>query len=146
VADRVSLIDVLPTLRDVVGLPPAPSDAGVSLWPLVTGARGALAPRPLLAHLRRGERKDGREAALRATLLGDWKRIGGDPQGSQLFHLARDPRERQNLAREWPDVEEALQRAFQAREARARSYAGETVEVGLDAADIEGLKALGYVN
>jgi arylsulfatase A-like enzyme len=146
IAERVSLIDVLPTLREAVGLPPAPTDAGLSLWPLVSGAGTSLPARPLLAHLRRGERKDGREAALRATLLGDWKRIGGDVQGTQLYHLGRDPLERENVAGGWPEVERALQRAYQARESRARSYAGETVDVGLDAGDIEGLRALGYVN
>lgn len=146
VADRVSLIDVLPTLRALVGLPPAPSDAGASLWPVVVGREAGLAPRPLFAHLRRGERKDGREAALRATLAEDWKRIGGDPQGALLFHLVRDPRDQRNLAREQPEIAERLQHAYQAREARAHDYAGETVDVGLDAEEIEGLKALGYVN
>lgn len=146
VAERVSLIDVLPTLREVAGLPASPTDAGVSLWPLVTDRGARLAPRALLAHLRRGERKDGREAAMRATLWGDWKRIGGDPQGNQLFHLVRDPRDQENMARAEPAIEERLQQLYQAREARARSYAGETVEVGLDAEDIEGLRALGYVN
>lgn len=146
VADRVSLIDVLPTLREACGLPPARGDAGLSLWPLIAGRAPGLAPRPLFAHLRRGERKDGREAALRATLAEDWKRIGGDPQGALLFDLVRDPRDARNLARDEPEIAERLQRLYQEREARARSYAGETVDVGLDAEDIEGLKALGYVN
>ncbi len=146
VKDRVSLIDVLPTLRAVAGLPTSASDAGVSLLPLLTDPAAGLPARPLLAHLRRGERKDGREAALRATLLDDWKRIGGEPRGAMLFHLPSDPREERNQARALPELEDRLQRAFREREAHAKSYAGETTALGLDAEDIEGLKALGYVN
>ncbi len=146
VADRVSLIDVLPTLREVSGLPQAASDAGENLWPLVRDPAASLPPRPLFAHLRRGARKDGREAALRATLEGRWKRIGGDPGGAMLFDLVDDPGERDNQARARPEIEERLRRLYLEREARARSYAGETTAVGLDAADIEALKALGYVN
>ncbi len=146
VPDRVSLIDVLPTLRALAGLPAARSDAGFSLLSVLQDPRARLPPRPLLAHLRRGERKDGREAALRATLLGDWKRIGGDPQGALLFHLPSDPREERNQARALPELEKRLQRLFQEREARATSYAGETAALDLDAEEIEGLKALGYVN
>lgn len=146
VADRVSLIDVLPTLREAAGLPPATTDAGVSLLPLVRDPDARLAPRPLLAHLWRRQGKDGREQALRVTLLGDWKRIGGDSAGTLLFNLREDPRETRNRAREEPERERALQRVYQQREARARRYASESVEVGLDADAIEGLNALGYVN
>jgi arylsulfatase A-like enzyme len=146
VSDRVSLVDVLPTLREVVGLPSAPSDAGTSLWPLVRDPGAGLNPRPLFAHLRRGERKDGREAALRACLDGRFKRIGGDPGGALLFDLRLDPGEHENLARMRPDLDKRLQGLYLDREARARSYAGETTQVGLDASDIEALRALGYVN
>jgi arylsulfatase A-like enzyme len=146
VAERVSLVDVLPTLREAAGLPSSPTDAGVSLLPLVDGRTATLAPRALFAHLRRGERKDGREAALRATLADGWKRIGGDPSGTLLFHLERDPRDLDNRARQEPEVERRLQRLYLEREARGVHYAEESASVGLDADDIEGLRALGYVN
>ncbi len=146
VPDRVSLVDVLPTLREAAGLPAASTDAGVSLMPLLRDPDARLAPRPIFAHLWRRQAKDGREQALRVTILGDWKRIGGDSSGTMLFNLREDPRETRNRAREEPEREGALQRLYQQRETRARRYAGDTVEVGLDAEAIEGLNALGYVN
>ncbi|HET7292556.1 MAG TPA: sulfatase [Vicinamibacteria bacterium] len=146
VPDRVSLIDVLPTLREVAALPSAATDAGVSLAPLLRDPNARLPPRPLFAHLWRRQAKDGRELALRATLEGDWKRIGGEASGTLLFNLREDPGERLNRARDEPARERALQRLYQQHEMRARRYASETVEVGLDAAAIEGLNALGYVN
>ena len=146
VSDRVSLIDVLPTLREASGLPPATTDAGVSLMPLLRDPNARLAPRPLFAHLWRRQGKDGHEQALRVTLQDDWKRIGGDSSGTLLFNLREDPRETRNRAPDEPEREKALQRLYQQREARARRYASETVEVGLDAEAIEGLNALGYVN
>ena len=146
VSDRVSLVDILPTLREVAGLPRASTDAGVSLVPLLRDRRAHLAPRPLFAHLWRRQAKDGREQALRVTLQGEWKRIGGDATGTLLFDLGADPGETRNLAREQPERERSLQLLYQQREARARRYAGESVAVGLDAEAIEGLNALGYVN
>jgi len=146
VSDRVSLVDILPTLRDIARLPPASTDAGVSLVPLLRDRRARLAPRPLFAHLWRRQAKDGREQALRVTLTGDWKRIGGDATGTLLFDLGADPGETRNLAHELPEREASLQRLYQQREARAHRYAGESVAVGLDAEAIEGLNALGYVN
>jgi arylsulfatase A-like enzyme len=146
VSDRVSLVDILPTLREIARLPPASTDAGVSLVPLLRDRRARLAPRPLFAHLWRRQAKDGREQALRVTLTGDWKRIGGDATGTLLFDLGADPGEARNLAHELPEREASLQRLYQQREARAHRYAGESIAVGLDAEAIEGLNALGYVN
>jgi arylsulfatase A-like enzyme len=146
VPDRVSLVDVLPTLRAFAGLPPASTDAGVSLLPLLRDPGARLEPRPLFAHLWRRQGRDGREQALRVTLMDDWKRIGGDASGTLLFDLRSDPGETRNRTHQEPERERELQRLYQQREARASSYAGESVEVGLDDDAIEGLAALGYVN
>lgn len=142
----VSLIDVLPTLRDAAGLRPARADEGVSLMPFVDG-RGSVPPaRPLFAHLWRGDRKDGSERSLKAAIEGEWKWIGGDVAGAQLYHLGTDPGERTNRAREEPERVARLRELYRAFEARSRKYAGEGRDVELDADALENLKALGYVN
>ena len=143
--DPVSLIDVLPTLREVAGLPASPRDEGVSLWPLVSGKSSALAPRPLFAHLWRGRGKGDREQALRATLFGRWKRISGGPEGTLLFDLARDPRDQENQARARPEIAQDLQRRYLAFEKRCRRLTPELRELGLDSEAAENLRALGYV-
>jgi arylsulfatase A-like enzyme len=144
-ADPVSLVDVLPTLREAAGLPGSPHDEGVSLWPLLAGRREALAPRALFAHLWRGRAKGAREQALHATLYAGWKRISGGPEGTLLFDLARDPRDQENLAREHPEIAQDLQRRYRAFEKRCRKLPPERYEVGLDSEAAENLRALGYV-
>jgi arylsulfatase A-like enzyme len=146
VKEPVSLIDVLPTLREIAGLPASPTDAGLSLARFLRDPRASLPARPLFAHLWRRAGRDGREVALRATLQGGWKRIGGDSSGPLLFLRPEDPGETRNLAREEPVRDKALQALYQERESRARRYSNDTIEVGLDAEQIEGLDALGYVN
>ena len=47
-ADRVSLIDLLPTVLDLAGLPPATVQQGQSLAPLLTDSEGTWSPRPIV--------------------------------------------------------------------------------------------------
>jgi arylsulfatase A-like enzyme len=143
--DPVSLVDILPTLREVAGLPPAPTDEGVSLWPLLMGRANSLAPRPLYAHVWRGRAKGGRDHVLRGTLLRGWKRIGGGPEGALLFDLARDPMDQHNRAHDFPEIAAELQRRHLAFEAGCRKLAPEVNDVELDSEAVENLKALGYV-
>ncbi len=146
VSDPVSLIDVLPTLREAAGQRPGPADEGRSLMPYLDARRAPPAPRALFAHLWRGDRKDGSERALKATVEGDWKWIGGEVTGAQLFNLVEDPGERVNRARAEPERVERLRDLYRSFEARGRKYAGEGRDVDLDADALENLKALGYVN
>jgi len=47
-----------------------------------------------------------------AVREGDWKLVGGEEGGTQLFHLARDIGETQDLATAQPDVLHRLQKAY----------------------------------
>ncbi len=144
--ERVSLVDVLPTLREVAGLPPAATDQGVSLLPLIDGRRAVLAPRALFAHLWRGTARDGGDRTLKAAIEGDWKWIGGDGMGARLFHLSEDPGERVNRERDEPERVMRLRDRYRDFEARSHKYSAEAVDLDLDADALESLKALGYVN
>jgi len=101
IATPVSLVDVLPTLLDALGLPPAPGLAGVSLWPLAM--RGApLAERALVAEgvLHGPER--------RALVRWPWKLLEVDGGAPRLFDLMADPAERSDLAAADPERVRAL--------------------------------------
>ncbi len=93
----VSLLDLMPTLLHLLGMEPPPDTEGQSLQPLMAGGTiprqavisqrrpFARPPRPFLA----GEQY--------SVISGDWHLIssaGGDPE---LFHLALDPGETENL-------------------------------------------------
>jgi len=97
----VSLVDVLPTLLDALGLPPVPGLDGLSLWPLIA-RRETLPERPIVAEgtLHGPER--------RALVRWPWKLLeveGGPPR---LYDLERDPAERQDLASAQPERLRAL--------------------------------------
>ncbi|HEY0513067.1 MAG TPA: sulfatase [Thermoanaerobaculia bacterium] len=125
---RASLMDVVPTLLDLLGLPqPAGKDAldGASLASLLTSASRpeAARERPFLAHL---DFVDGTGLAL---IEGKWKLVlGKNPYRKELFDLAADPGERHSLlgspaaaevfprlARELSDVYGGYSRAALAR-------------------------------
>jgi arylsulfatase A-like enzyme len=97
----VSLVDVLPTLLEGLGLPPLPGLDGVSLWPLVA-RRETLAERPILAEgtLHGPER--------RALVRWPWKLVEVEGGSSGLFDLERDPREKDDLAASQPERLRAL--------------------------------------
>jgi arylsulfatase A-like enzyme len=114
VRDQVQQIDVMPTLFDLLGLNAPGGMQGRSLVPLMLGTPD---PHPLPAFSETNpcgwqcpeERKRHRLKAVRTP---EWKLIRGDSNGNgrrELYHLATDPAERQNLAAARPDVVQELE-------------------------------------
>jgi arylsulfatase A-like enzyme len=145
VGERVSHVDVLPTLRALVSLPPAPGDAGQSLLGLLEGRSRRLRPRPLFADLWHATLTE-RKRFLAATIAGEWKLIDGAPVGPMLFHLDRDPFDLRNRHDAYPEVAARLRALFQDAERRLPRVAPEFQQTVQDAAMNEDLRALGYVN
>ncbi len=85
----VQLIDVMPTVLDVVGLPPAPSAEGRSL---VSALRsGGTTDGPAITEVSDGH--------YTAVVLGEWKLIRDNLSGQRaLYHLPSDPGEQRNRA------------------------------------------------
>ncbi|MFO0747097.1 MAG: sulfatase [Myxococcota bacterium] len=109
----VSHADIVPTILDLVGLPPAPGMAGRSILEALEG--GPLAPAPIYA--------DGRLAS--ALRDGEWKLIvhapdddaatrarytkeGGEYAREELFDLSTDPDETTNLSSARPEVLQSM--------------------------------------
>jgi len=149
----VSLVDVFPTLAELLALPCEASAGcrpeGRSLVPLLRGEDAP--PPPLYAEsgrsrfpelVRRRVRADV-SGRFRAVIDGRWKLIwtpGRDDAPYELFDLEADPGEERDLYRpEHPEAERlaALLRAFDADGPRREAAPSE--------ADLEALRALGYI-
>lgn len=149
------LVDVLPTVLDVVGLPASgwPPLAGVSLLSAPPPAR-----RPVLAQYARPVDQRWRFAkvapdfdfgpfdqGLAAVVIGPWKLILGDSGTVELYNLVKDPEETKNRAAERPEVVEPLRAWLTSRARKAElPPAGKTPE--LDPETLRALRALGYLD
>jgi len=144
VEEQVRLIDLFPTILDVLGVPIPRRVSGCSLTPLLTGGErrssGVGAPCSW-AVTEIAEVEDGPPTLGIRT--GNLKYIVS-PGGEELYDLRDDPRELDPLPE--PAAPEALaafrELAEEIAQLRTRSRAG---EIRLDEKTIRELKALGYV-
>jgi arylsulfatase A-like enzyme len=108
-AGRVSLVDVMPTVLDLMGIKGVETD-GISLLPMMPG-RPEPADRDIFAEslfpLRFGR------GPLRAVMNGRFKFI--DAADPQLYDLASDPGEERSLYIDRPALAAAMARALDAR-------------------------------
>jgi arylsulfatase A-like enzyme len=104
VEGAVSLIDLAPTLLELVGLPTAAGGMqGQSLASSLTGTTRVAPARPIFLYRREFEPGvvDGQTVAGEkfGVRLGDFKLVLGPEEGTrELFDVLHDPRERENLA------------------------------------------------
>ncbi len=145
----VSIIDVVPTILELTGLPVPGNLDGVSLGPLwethwwdAWGRRKEPeTPRDLLFELDNGtELLNGPRTHTRAIRRGDWKLIQSLDGRQELFNLADDPGERDNLAEGRAQIVATLGNAL-----RGAAPAVETEAVPLTEQEQERLHALGYL-
>jgi arylsulfatase A-like enzyme/Flp pilus assembly protein TadD len=137
VTDPVRLVDVMPTVLDLVGLEAPRALDGRSLLPLAVGRRSAPAEtyfEALSASLDRGW------APLHGIVVDSLKYV--DLPIPELYDLERDPAEMTNLAAGRPDDLERL--GARLRRLRAGDRVGP--RVAEDPAAVERLRALGYVS
>jgi arylsulfatase A-like enzyme len=96
-----SHVDVVPTLLDLIGLPPvsgAPPHQGESLISTLTGAGSTGVDRPIFAETNVGDQPNPQIDA-RMVVSGTWKYVlRTDDMPEELYDLAADPDELVNLA------------------------------------------------
>jgi arylsulfatase A-like enzyme len=140
VHDLVSLVDVLPTTLDLLGLPVPAGLAGRSLVPAMLGK--ALASEPALAETRLFEEWDSIERDSWRLL-----RRRGEEE-FLLFDHESDPWDQRDLASANPEVVTELRRELERRLAAAAALAPEPGTNGAPALSdeqLESLRNLGYV-
>jgi choline-sulfatase len=109
----VSLIDVLPTLCDLAGLP-APADVdGLSLRPVLEGRAPQLSDSRGARQMVFAEYygKQAWRVPIRMVRTAQWKYVRYLAHGEELYDLEADPGELRNLAREPKAAEERMRLA-----------------------------------
>lgn len=101
---RISQIDIAPTILALAHLAPPAQMQGVSFAPLLQGK--TIPSHPIYsAHLIENGRWQMFDKGTFAIIDGDWKYIQYmNPRSEELFDLSRDRQERRNLARARPDL------------------------------------------
>jgi len=142
VEGNVSLVDVLPTLRAILGEPPAEQDEGRALTESWLGERepGVLGERTLFAM-----RTSPAGNRIRSAVRGGFKYVHTLPSNRrELYDLAADPGELRNLIDERADIAQRLQEALERFEAGARRWEASSTQVELTEEELRSLERLGY--
>ncbi len=136
VKTHVTTLDVIPTLRRLLDLPPSIQDQGRDLLAETN-------ERPVLGTL---EAQHPQEEDLRSIVLRNYRLIAPESGAPELFDLALDPWEQHNLADDKPDlVAELLQRLEQAEKAAPRYRRVKRIPEPPSEAMREHLKGIGYL-
>jgi arylsulfatase A-like enzyme len=149
VPDPVHAVDLLPTLLELVGVPPpATPISGRSLAPLMSAsATEALEPRGLVAEVSLYPGQVHSTYRLGRFKLFEQHRDGGPP-AHRLFDVEADPHERRNLAHRYPERVAEYAAALRDALLEARALGdrfGSEESVPLREDDLLHLRALGYL-
>lgn len=141
-AGPVELLDVLPSVAELLGAGPLAAVQGLSLAPVATGARRAVdAPRPVFLQ----REWQGRGGELFGVRDRDHKyverRNAARVLRRELYDLASDPGELRDVAAQQAQRAEQLARLLEAWRTRVARAPRQKV----DPESVEGLRALGYV-
>jgi arylsulfatase A-like enzyme len=135
VAGPVGLVDLTPTLAELAGLPQSPSFKGEPLPR--DGMRFVDPERTVVSETRRIQNR-------RAIVRGQWKLyVDLRTNEMQLFDVVADPREKNDVAADHPEVVESLTTALNDYYA-AGTETATVIELSQDAKDA--LKQLGYLS
>jgi arylsulfatase A-like enzyme len=137
----VGLVDLFPTVADLLGLESPPDTSGVSLVPLIRDE--AVAERAVIAATYRPESFSDK----RAIVLDGFKYIQSwkdDREWEELYDVSADPGELEDLAEVRPEIVDRLRTELARRLAAMNENA--PVEVELSEEDRAHLRALGYIH
>jgi len=141
VTDRVSLVDVFPTVAEILGVEPPSPTSGKSLVPLIHG--DSVDPRIVIAETFRPEAFTNKKAIVsgRYKFIHSWSDAR---EWEELYDLEADPGELVDLLGAKPEVANRLRSALEERLRQVPH--GRADEAELSQQDLDRLQALGYVH
>lgn len=137
---QVRIVDVAPTILDILGLDPMPVAHGVSLLPLIRGERteGFTAYSETMI-----PRYDFKFSHLRSVRRGGWKYIHAPTP--ELYHVETDPDENSNMASERPDLVKKMRRLLHTLIETSPPRIVQEEKKAVSREDREKLMAMGYM-
>jgi len=142
----VQLVDLAPTLLELFGLPSLPGLSGISLLPLLEPSVPKLPDRALFSQGRKTDTVAVRKGPLKALVT--WPVDAETPSRIEIYDLARDAAERENLAhgvQTLPMDQQELVSSAKSYFHMARGHEPAPEEAGLSDEEKAQLRALGYV-
>ena len=172
IKDNVSLIDVVPTIREFLCLPRDKENEGISLASLLRAEIPTIERRYLFAYLLREKGEFPYSVFKRSVICGEWHYIISSsslyeryfyvanspwllftklpyiinsPWLEELYNLEDDPKECKNQIRHRPEIAKQLNAKLLDFENNCKKYKQESVDELLDNETVESLKTLGYL-
>ena len=139
----VSTIDILPTVRDIIGLPRGKYDEGMSLVPLIEGKEEDFKDRYLFPYLWKSVKK---VVEFKSTIFRKWQFIFTRPKKRELFNLIGDKLEQHNHYFKGFKIARGLEKQFEEFMKASKKYKKKSSNIKLDQDNLEKLKSLGYVD
>ncbi len=142
VARRVGTVDILPTVLDLLGIEPPENIQGRSLASELDPSKPSSRSRDEIYAETLSPRFSRNWGELRSLIVEDYKYIYGPRK--ELFDLAEDPRELNNLVDQDPETAAGLKQRLEEYLAE-HAVAGLDSSVAVDEATVRRLQALGYL-
>ena len=135
----VQQVDILPTVLELLELEVPRTVEGESLLPLFVDGRRPAADAPAFVYVRFNP------PTRFGVIWRGWKLVAHEASGGRgnLYHLADDPEERNNLAARFPIMRDFLQTMLARKLDRQATLTAEQTEIGPETE--RALRALGYI-
>ena len=151
VAANVTLLDILPTIRDCLDLKKDKDNAGISLQPYWKTARDLPANRHIFSRLTKMKKnlktKEIKIFTVRSVIFKNWHSIFSVfPSKKQLFDWQRDPLEKTNKLKNDLGLGQHLMSKFFQFKKNCFKLVQDNAVIQLDARMMRELKTLGYVD
>jgi len=139
---NVSTIDILPTIRDLLGFSSGKKEEGFSLVPLIKNQKNDLDSRNLFSYLWVLSAK---KVEWKSTIYKNWHFIIKMPNSKHLYSLMSDKKEKENNYFKGYKTAQLLEERFDAFMKKSKKYKQESATIKLDKEKADQLKSLGYV-
>jgi arylsulfatase A-like enzyme len=145
VGERVSTLDILPTLVELLGLSATMQHEGRSLATILNGEASETGGRGIYAHVELTPKGSASPRRVRSMIRGDWKLVIDSKLGANLYDLEGDPEERADLHDREAELALRLRTEMEALERKAPRHEAAGGVVELTPELNEQLRDLGYV-